>query len=195
VTESFYEIVVDGPLPVLKGFVVGHLTARGLDPNAVWFADEREVQCESFGLHLAEWMRLHVNISHLLVPQSIHPELKRCFDQAADLLGVRIRSDKPIRSASFKFKYSAYSQAAAKELDDLLSRMPDRVRLSEDYQPQIVVDRQAEGIEMYTPAHAYEVRGSGTATGDLEAIIELHRLAKDHELMKVERISLCHPDD
>lgn len=188
--DSYHELVIDGALPVVKGFVIGNLLARGLDPNYVLFAEEHGIECEGFVAHLAEWMRLHATSTHLLVPNPLHNDLKADIANAVNHLGLKIRRDRLIRSASFRFSYTAYSKQLALELDSLLKRFPDRVRISDEYNPRTSLDPQAVGVELYTPAHAYEVQASGTATGDLATILELRRMAHEHELMRIEKVRL-----
>ena len=72
---------------------------------------------------------------------------------------------------------------------------PENVRLSDDFQPKVLVDPQADGVELYTPAHGYEVHAHGTATGDLPSIFTLFERCMEHDLIKLNQIVLHHPDD
>lgn len=193
--ESYHEIVAESPLALLKGLVAGLLIARGLEPREILFAEEHGVECESLAEQISEWMHLHQNVSHLLVPHPLHADLKADLDRAAALLGIKLRSDRLVESASFDFSYVAYNAKQARELDELFTGRADRIRLSEDYRPVTTTDPDAAGIELYAPAHAFEVAASGTATGDLAAVLDLYRLARSQPLLKLKKIRLHRMDD
>ena len=165
-SEAFHEVVVEGPLTVLRGFVTGLLVARGLDARAVLFAEEHSIHGESFTEQLAEWLRLQANLSHVIVPQALVADMKADFHKAAETVRLQIKSDRPIRSASFEFSYSAYSPRHAQELDELVKRFSDKVRLSEDYQPVEVLERNAHLLPLIGDA-LEEI------AADLLAVLEL----------------------
>ena len=106
-SETFREIVVEGPLLLVKGYVAGLLVGKGLDHQQVIFAREKQVRCEGFFDELASWVRLHEHYSHLLVPESVHDLIKPALQLGEEIFGVVVRSDRPIHSASFDFSYIA----------------------------------------------------------------------------------------
>jgi hypothetical protein len=139
-------------------------------------------------------MHLQRRDSHLLVPQGLYGDVKHAIEQAGPA-GLRIQSDRPIASASLEFSYTAYTRRHAKELDDWVQRLADRLRVSDDYQPATVVDPSLEGIEGYAPAHDFEVSANGTLTGDLLAILAEHDAAKRLSLLTVSPVRLNYSAD
>lgn len=194
-SETFHEIVVKGPLKVIRGYIAGLLVGKGVGTEEVIFAEDRGVATEGVLGEMAEWMHLTENVSHLLVPDSLHADVSSGLEHAPKPLGLHITADKEVRSASFDFSYTAYNKRLADEFDRLFKSFADSVRLSDDYRPVEVVDPDAAGAEAYSPAHDFEAKAKGTATGDLESILELHGLCDEHSLMTVEKIRLHHAAD
>lgn len=192
--DSYHEVVVEGAPLLIEGLVAGLLLAQGLEPSEILFAAEHDVRCESFWEQVAELIHLHANASHLLIPQPLYVSIMSGLRRAEKSLEVKIRADRPIRSASFQFSFDVYQREQAAELDRLIRRDPDRIRLSDDYLFE-TVDPSAAGVELYSPTHAYEVHAKGSATGSVGAVLSLHRACKEHRLMTVSPIELCRPDD
>lgn len=194
-SEEYREMVVEGPPLLLKGYLAGLAVARGMDPGLVLFANEVGVDSEGILEQLAEWMHLHGVISHLLVPRSFHGDVKQGLAKASEHFGVKVKSDRSIRSASLPFQFTAYSTKQAASVEDLFARFGDRIRFPEDYRPAETVDPSARGVEAYTAVHEYEKSGHGTVTGSLAAMMELQRAASDVPVLKVGKIRLQHADD
>lgn len=193
-SETYRELVVQGPYLLIKGFVAGLLAARGLGPEQVLFAHEHHVAAEGLLEQLAEWVRLNPPDSHLLVPHSLYADVHQGLEKAQPL-GLAIRSDRPILSASVQFHYTAYTRRHAAELDGVVKRFAPHLRISDDYEPLPEVNSQAEGVEVYTPAHEFTLNAHGTATGALPTVLEFHKEASAHALMKVSAITLHHDGD
>ena len=94
--------------------------------------------------------------------------------------------------AHFSFKAEAYSKAVADKIRHTLSSLPEGVTvedlvLSEDRDPD------AAGVELYSPAHEYVFRASGTVTGKIPGIQEMHRRLDELEFCEAGKIK-SNPD-
>jgi hypothetical protein len=92
-----------------------------------------------------------------------------------------------MNEAHFTFEAEAYSESVADKIRAALAALPQRVTveglvLSEDRDPQ------AKGVELYSPAHEYVFRASGTVTGDLAGVQEMHRRLDDLEFCEAGEI-------
>jgi hypothetical protein len=89
--------------------------------------------------------------------------------------------------ARFTFEAEAYSEAVADKIRRALTALPEGVAveglvLSEDR------DEKAAGVELYTPAHEYVFRASGTVTGSAPGVQEMHRRLEELEFCDVGEI-------
>ena len=192
--EMYHEMVIEGPSLLVKGYVAGLLVGAGLNLDEIRCADELPVDCESLVEQFSEWIHLHGTHSHLLVPHRLHGEIKRRMEQARDLIGLKVLSDREIRSASFPFSFEVYAKRHFIELKELLRSVPDTVHLSDDFAPTETIDPSAKGAELYTTAHEYEASGKGTVTGDWDSIHELHQSLAQRSMVKAGKIRLHHAD-
>ena len=193
--ESYSEIVVAAPMLLVKGFVAGVLVGEGLDPREVLFGEELPLKHAGLGEMLAEWMRFHQHESRLLVPQPMHADLRRRLDQASTVIGLKVVSDRKVMSASCSFTFHVFARRQLEDFNALLAEMKDRLRVSEDYEPTVIEDAGAQGIELYSPAHAFEATGHGSVTGDLRSTLEFHRRASGFGWVQVGQCQLNHADD
>ena len=194
-SEQFHELVVEGPLQLIKGCVAGILASEGLSMESVLFAEEHPIRGESLLEQVGEWFHLHQNLSHLLIPMPLYPSMRQRLEKAEAMIGLRTKSDRPIRSASFRFSYAVYAKKHFEEIEALLASCGRSIRFSGDYQPAEQVDPAGAGDELYTAAHYYEAQGAGDATGDLDDILALYHRVSEVGMMKLSKIELHHPDD
>lgn len=183
--ETYHEMVVEGPLLLVRGYLAGLLVARGMDPAQILFANEVAVDSEGILEQLAEWIHLHGNVSHLLVPQPVYPDVRQAISRAVELFGIRVRSDKTIRSASFQFQLTTHSRSDGEAIKEALASHGDAVRLADDYSPE----------ETNSANGNYQLSAKGTATGNFAAIHDLYRRLAEWRAIKLSRIHLQHYDE
>ena len=192
--QSYRELVVEGPLSAIKGFVAGILLKGGLDTRDVLFAHEHAIHSDSFTERVYEWIH-YQNIAHLVVPEALHGEMHDLLTKAEPTLGFQLRSDRPVRSASFRFTFKAYTKSQAETMQQQLKSFESGARLSDDYEVTELDDPQAKGTELYTPTHEHEEAGKGTLIGDLPTILKAHQWALNEPLVHTSEIHLHHSDD
>lgn len=192
--DLYYEMVVEGPLPVIKGFVAGVLIARGLDPKEVLFATEHQIAVEPLREQLAEWLHLARNRSHLMVPAELKSDLRMAVSKAGSI-GLSLVTERPVRSAYVDFNYAAFQPEQAAQLVSLIRGQEPALRISDDFQPTRHVDPDAKGNELYSPAHDFEVKAHGRLTGSLRHVLAFAEEAKNHPLLEISAIQIHHGDD
>ena len=194
-SDAYHEVVVEGPVLFLEGYLAGLLVAKGLSPQEVLFASDVGVSSEGILEQLAEWMHIHGIWSHLIVPPTVYPDVKQGLARATSEFGISLKSDREIRSASMTIEYDCYTREQAQQIGECIQSFADRIRMSDDYKPVKTVDPAAKGVETYTAAHEFEVSAHGTATGSLPAILELRKRAEDIPLLEVGSINLDYFDE
>jgi hypothetical protein len=192
---SHHEVLVAGPLAAVKGFLAGYLVARGLEPGHVIVGEEHNIDCESMIEQLKELVHIREHVSHLVVPDDIFGELTDAIGKVVSVAGIKVTAARPVRSAYFTFRYNAYTREQFDQLHAIIANLPESVRVSDDYQPTATEDPTAAGVEGYTPAHDFEASGSGSVTGSVADILDLHAKATANELFVVSGIKLHHDDD
>jgi hypothetical protein len=159
-----------------------------MDPRQILFANEVDVDSEGILEQIAEWMHLHGNVSHLLIPQPVYPDARQAMVKATELFGVRVRSDKTIRSASCHFHSSVHEQREAEEIQRILESHGQAIRLSDESPAH-------EGHRPDGGSGSGPIVSKGSINGSLDAILDIHRRLSELRVVKLSRIHLQHYDE
>ena len=189
-SEKYEELVIEGPYPLIKGFIAGVVWARG-EGEEVYFSREHHIIRGDLKEAIKEWMAFHGHLAHVVARDELAEAIVRAVDETKEDVGLEVRSRRAIRAACFRFSYHAYAKRYGTELKGLFSDLEEGVVLSEDYSPKEVEHPEAVGeVEAYAPEHAYEIEGKGTVAGPLIAILRLHKRARAQALIELEEVEL-----
>lgn len=185
---TFYEVVLEGPPEVSRGFLRGLLLGAGHD-GYLDFGLERMGAGGSLGEKLREMIHLHPHECHAVVDVPVRDLLARSAASMERESGLRLAAQNQIRAARFSFHYQAFAPRYAREIGALLAALPAGLR-REGGEPTETLDPDAHGIEAYSPAHEYEAKGEGRIVGRVDLVIEAWRRLDAHPLVQVETVEL-----
>ena len=182
------EVVIEGPRGLAHGFVLGYLAGRG-QGGGVLDAEAEGFECASFRERLGELLHPGHEVAHLLVPETLLPEVRRGLEQAKqDGRPLTLRLTRPVE-ARLAFSFAIASRAHAARVRDMVAprgglRLSPLTVFKESQAPE------AAGTELYAPAHAYEMRGRGAIEGSPREVLDLFRRCRDEELIELGRPEL-----
>ena len=182
---KYHELIIKGDAEVLKGFIEGYMTAKGIKTGVI-IAREHDIETH----HLKEVLTFRGDYCHIIVTGRHHRSLVSAIEKTPDI-DCEFVSDKEIANAYFEFKFETFNRDVAKELKKTLTKLPAGLQLI-DYQPEETIDPSAEGIEFYSPIHDYSFSGKGRIRGDVAKLIQFQERMKDHVFMETEDIELEH---
>jgi len=167
------------------GFVEGLRIGSG-HKGPVWFAGYEELGIDGFLNKLQEALNLEL---HAVMTEEFADQVAAALEDAP-LVTLRICEVSRLESAELGFKYKCFTREQAEEIRAIVKRdLPEGVEL-QDYEEEETVNPGAEGVELYTPTHDYELVGKGRYMGAIPGIVDLaHRLA-ENELINPEKIQL-----
>jgi len=186
--KAYYEVVVEAPESLIKGFIEGYLMGRGCR-GTVFYSREHHIRCESLAELVKEWIGMR-NLTHLVVDDKSLKIIKDGFKRSKGDLVNSLKSVRKISSASFQFSFHVYAPYYATKIKAMLKKLPDGVRLKRGYKFREKIIPEARGAEGYAPEHDYEASGSGTIVGDLHGVLRVHEKMLKHELIEVKDIVL-----
>ncbi len=189
--KKFYEAVFEGKYETICGIMEGFLL--GKDKAWEWFPSKNfDIETETFTEAFLEWASLKSKLHHIIIEKDFintlteslkkHPEMKYAGESY-------IKSVREIESATFEFKSKSYAKKYGDEIQSILKELPASVKIS-DLSEELKEDKDAEGIELYAPAHDYEYRSHGKVTGNINDIIEFRKILNTHPLIEVTDIKL-----
>ena len=186
----YREIVVVGPRGFTLGFIEGFLRGRGVDGD-VLDAEREGFDVASLRERVRELLHPKVDTLHLLTPETLAPAVREAVGAAA-LRGasMAIRHERPLAGARFSFSFAVYSRPHAERIRGYFEHLPEGARLSPDSSFVESLHPDEIGVEVYAPAHDYDLRGKGTVVGSMEGVLSLYRTCRDEELIRESPVEL-----
>lgn len=186
---NYHELIIAGNYDLVRGFVTGFLAGRSFPAPAV-FSRESGIRRMSLGERMLTWAGVQEHLAHVIVEEGVAGDLIReiATDEAG--LALKVVSNRRIRNATFGFHYRVFAKAYGDQVREIFASVPSRVAVRYKREPSEKVRPGAQGIEMYTPDHDYELAAEGTASGSFADIFPFFRKASEHPLIQVEEIEL-----
>ncbi|HPF35789.1 hypothetical protein KDK88_04530 [bacterium] len=180
---SFYELILTGPEDLVHGYLTGLMIGAGVDGLLI-HGPEEEIEGPGFGEKLKQALRVHVHENQVIVDGETRGLVKKFAKRMFAETGLELTSDRKVRKARFEFRFKAYAPRYGQEIKALLKSVPKGVTLSSlDIKEN--VDPSAKGVEAYAATHDYEIKGSGTAHGRFDTVLETRRIMDTHPLIEV----------
>ena len=168
--KSFSELVIEGQFVLVKGFILGFL--HGSDHEFDYFFHRKYgIRRETFKEFIKELFEFENHV-HVCLENNVIPKFIKAIEKSKENIGMEVKSVRAISSANFTFSFEIFNEELAKETKDLFKNSPAGVKIS-GYKPVEEIDKDAAGIEGYTPVHEFAARGNGTANGNFHDIMEL----------------------
>lgn len=193
--NKYRVLMVQGPYPLVRGFIAGFLTGRGLG-GKVFYCEKEKIHFdigEDDGLadRLKEWIGFHkLMATPLVIEEKIHGPVVEAFHGSRHDIALTVKVDQPIKSASFVVRFTVYNREIGAKVHEVVKNPPEGITLSDDFLIEEIVHKNAKGVEGYAPEHDYELKGEGTIKGDLETVIDFRNRVKVADLVHCDPIEL-----
>ena len=190
--NKFIEAVFEGHYNAIRGYIEGFLDGMGKD-YLFYISSDSSVEAETLAEQIKEWITLGNGLHHIIIEDELFIKIRDALSIAgrSGLLNISsIKTSKPVKGASFTFRFSAYGRKYAEEIKEILGRIPEGVSLT-DYEPVETIDEDAKGVELYSPVHEYVFQGKGIISGAVEKIIPLRKSLDEHPLIEADKVTLA----
>lgn len=176
--ERYYEVVIEGNLDLMKGFVMGFLAGRGIE-GGVSFDRESHVEEESAVGHLLRLVGVRDNTFTVIIGSGLHDLLVAALKKHQPVIPMRILKVREVLSAAFTCEFRSYSREVGAQLKEILSGIPAGADGKSGFKMHEKLDPEGKGVEMFTPLHDYELTGKGRISGSVKKVLDLyHRLGR-----------------
>jgi hypothetical protein len=189
--NRFIEVVFEGHYNTVKGYIEGLQDGMGT-AHSVFFSSESGIAAETFSELVKEWVSLGHKLHHVVMEEALFTILEDVLSKKGKntlMNSGSIKSSKSVRQATFNFRFDAYARKYAEEIKELLGKLPEGVSLH-DYKPEEKINHDAEGVELYTPAHDFIFHGKGAIVGPVEQVVSFRKLLDDYPLIEAEKVLL-----
>lgn len=178
---DFFEVVLEGMPEAGRGFLCGLLLGAG-HAGYLEFPPEQPPAGRSLGDRLRGMVGLSPHECRAIVDQTTRDRLVAVSARLESEAGLRLAGEGRVRAARFPFRYQAFARRYGEEIQALLKELPAGLTV-EGGEPVETVDPEAKGLEAYSPAHDYEIRGEGSIGGRVDLVIEARRRLVAHPLV------------
>jgi hypothetical protein len=186
--KKWYEIVIEGPFDLIKGFIIGFFEGRRIS-GAIIFEREHHVKREGEIEHLLRAIHIEEDRVHMIMGKRTFRILDQALNKRKHEIPLKVVSEKEIVRAHFNFTYAAYAKRFGNELKELFSNLPEGVRL-EGYQPEEIEREEKDSTAGYAPLHKYEIKAEGRVTGLTGQVIDFYDRLEHNAWIKFEEIEL-----
>lgn len=176
------ELVIEGPFLLVKGFLCGFASAY--DEGVSYFFHRKSgIRRETMMELVKEWFEFE-NYVHLCLDAEYVNSFTKQVEKVSEQTGMKIRSNRPILSASFQFEFEIHNREMADKARELIKNLPSTVSFEyfKDHEDE---DSTSKGVEMYSPAFEYTYSGKGKITGDFHEVSQLYLRLKRSELINI----------
>jgi hypothetical protein len=187
-SPAYCELVLGGDEDFCRGLVLG-LQIGACTEDASLIGLEEELAEGGLGVHLRELLGGKGRLTHLVVSAALAARTQAAAPRLEAEARLRVVAVKPLRGGRCAFSCQAFTRGHAEELRGVLAALPAGVTVA-DYTEKERVDKEAGGVEAYTPVHEYELKAEGLLTGRIDALLAARRQLEAHALFSVERIEL-----
>jgi len=186
--KKFVELVIESPFILFKGFLMGYIEGSGENP-IYFFSKKTGIKTETLVESLKVWFGFETLV-HVCMEKDFAEKIKKALENTFDKLGMKVKSEKVIKSASFDFKVTFYHKKDSKKFEELIHNLPEGVILDE-FKKDVEEDKEAEKERgIYTAEHAYVYKAEGEIVGDFEGVIEVFLKMKDMPHVELEEVYL-----
>jgi|APFre7841882724_1041349.scaffolds.fasta_scaffold65715_3 hypothetical protein len=187
--KIFYELVIEGHLPVIKGFIFGLLEGTKRTGTVI-VNRESNIKTETLGEHFKEWMHLHESLCHLVIEEGLLEMVKKGLESTFVVLKLKLKAVRKIKKASFHFQYEVYARKYGEEIKNIFKELPPQLKTSSDYQPHEEIYLECKGIETLAPCHDYNLKAHGSVEGPIDVLLLFYKKIQEYELIKEDSIAL-----
>jgi hypothetical protein len=189
--KNYLEVTIEGDYKAIKGLLEGFLLGSGIE-GEYYFCKNSGVESETLMESFKELIHLK-NIHHLIMDAALFTKFSDALKKLKEdkFISIKyIKAAKPIKDASFKFIGKTYGKKYGDEIKEMIKNLSPDLKMN-DYKEKEEIQKDAKGVELYSPDHDYALEATGRVSGaNIKALLEFRKKLDDHPLVEVEKIIL-----
>ncbi|MCX5841647.1 MAG: hypothetical protein NTY16_09395 [Deltaproteobacteria bacterium] len=189
--ERYVEVVIEGSIDLMKGFVAGFLEGRGVEGD-VFFGEDYHVEGENPVGLLLRLTGIRGETCTVIVGAGLHDLLSTALEKRQRVVPLHIRKVRPVNSAAFDVAFRTYSREVGAELKDLLSRLPEGVARESGFEMKEALVPKGKGVDAYAPLHDYELNGKGRISGSVKGVFGVYHQLGRFEVAELGEMGLTY---
>ncbi len=187
--RNFVEVVFESNQKYLEGFLQGYLLGKKADLR-YYFSRAVGVKAESLSEKIREWATLSDKYHYLIMEKKLYEAIMQtgAVQDAGEAL-VKVVAVQRVKSGQFEVAINSASRDESKAVKEMLKLRPPVVEMI-DWQQSVEIDKEARGVELYTPAHEYQFKASGSFKGAVDVLIAFRQKLTEFSSVTAKEIKL-----
>ena len=194
--KKYNEVILEGALDLIRGFVIGFLEGSKIEGEAI-FSEDHHIENEGAFGQLMRLVGIRGDQVHLIVGAGFHELLSEALKKRQNEINIKIVSVKEISMACFDFTYKAFTRELGSELKETfgaISRDPEGLHMEAGYQPIEESRPEGKGVEAYAPLHEYELKAKGRIHGPVKDVIDFYGAVEHYDMVELGNIKIEYAD-
>ncbi len=185
---EYREVVFQGSKMAVSGFLNGYKLGKGWATDFFFISSDHHIKAESRGHRLMEALKLEKELTHVVILDSRTEAIVTAVRGAKEL-GLKVMANKPVKKASFDYKYGTANRRSGGVIKKRFEQMPAELKLVNAREKE-VLHPESMGPEGYAPEHDYEVTGHGGVEGPIDQLIAFRASLDRIETVHVTAITI-----
>ncbi|MEA3470930.1 MAG: hypothetical protein U9R24_04360 [Thermodesulfobacteriota bacterium] len=194
--KKYNEVILEGALALIKGFVIGFLEGSKIEGEAI-FSEDHHIENEGAFGQLMRLVGIRGDQIHLIIGAGFHELLSEALKKRQNEINIKIVSVKEISMAYFDFSYKAFKKELGDELKEIfgrISRDPEGLHMEAGYKPEEKIRPEGKGVETYAPLHEYELNATGRIHGPVKDVIDFYGVVEHYDMVELGNIKIEYSD-
>jgi len=194
--KKYNEVVLEGALDLIRGFVIGFLEGSKIEGEAIFNEDHHIEKEGAFG-QLMRLVGIRGDQVHLIVGAGFYELLSEALKKRQQEINITTVSVKEISMAYFDFTYKAFTRELGSELKEMfgaISRDPEGLHMEAGYKPEEEIRPEGKGVETYAPLHEYQLNAAGRIHGPVKDVIDFYGVVEHYDMVELGTIKIEYVD-
>ena len=194
--KKYNEVVLEGALDLIRGFVIGFLEGSKIEGEAIFNEDHHIEKEGAFG-QLMRLVGIRGDQVHLIVGAGFYELLSEALKKRQQEINITTVSVKEISMAYFDFTYKAFTRELGSELKEMfgaISRDPEGLHMEAGYKPEEEIRPVGKGVETYAPLHEYQLNATGRIHGPVKDVIDFYGVVEHYDMVELGTIKIEYVD-
>lgn len=189
-STQFAELSVKGNFMLVKGFLVGFLTARNSDVQYFFPHRAGTIRRDTVTGSIKQLMELESDV-HVCIEMSEVDDFRNAIEKAHPRIGIEVTSMRGIQGAGFECECELFNEEDSKSCKAIMAHARETARVQvvkeeENIDPRVLQDKLHK-------THPYEYRNKSKIHGDFGAVMNIFlelRRARFADFVKLSEVTL-----
>lgn len=185
---KLFSIVIKNNTKLVQGLMIGFVAGRGKNER-IYHGKDYDIKPVHLQSSIIELLGLGGQYTHYIIQESLVKPVSDLVKSLEEDCGISLESVEEIDHLEFHFELKIYSKEIGERVLEIFRNKEDDITIA-GFEPEEIVREDAEGPELYSPEHDYELTGEGDAQGHVQSLLSFYYRLKEIEQVHQSEITL-----